>query len=109
MKECFGWSKIYGTDIYGWLRKLWPTPVKIPKIGYRGLSDEKEYICMISEYIPEGENLEATVQLAVYFYWRVGFVLAENSRAENWTSGCLFDFSDIMHINSLGWEKYLPI
>ncbi|EQK98164.1 hypothetical protein G6O67_006131 [Ophiocordyceps sinensis] len=66
---------------------------------------DQQYFAIVHEYIPQGESYAAAVQSQIDFFWRMGFDFSSSPRPENWKSGMLVDYPDIVSPWGYGWYK----
>lgn len=98
MRQCFGWMRFTGEELLRRLpAKLRPLPIKIDKVE-RSIDKHLTYTALVYEFIDSGANDPAVVQKVLDFLWCVGFAHVPVTRAENWESGVLLDYSDVLCI-----------
>jgi hypothetical protein len=106
MRQCYGWMRFTGQELLDRLPSQLcpPSRFKVGKVE-RSIDENASYTAIIYEFVESSENDPVVVQKVLDFLWCVGFSHVPVTKAENWTSGILLDYSDITHHDGYGWEK----
>lgn len=104
MRRCFGWMQFTGAELLQHLpRDLRPSPIQVDDVT-RELDADATYTALVYEFVEEGGNDFDVVQRVLDFLWCFGFSWCPLTKAANWESSILLDYSDIVHLNGQGWN-----
>ena len=107
LRECFGWMKVSGRELY----EL-PKELRAPRDRIDGLEREfqpdQEYYALVYHFIPDSKlphDLNI-VQRQLDLFWSAGFCLP-SLRPENWKDSLLLDMADLICPWHAGWSPKL--
>ncbi|KAK1965637.1 hypothetical protein LY78DRAFT_637191 [Colletotrichum sublineola] len=110
MRECFGWTKVSGQEL--WSLRIGNIPPRAaPLKGIRrDIQPFEEYYAIVYDFVAESQCPldNSVVQSQLDFYYLAGFCLTVTMRKDNWKGrGILIDMADLICPWHMGW--YQPL